>query len=112
MIRNSTFKERLKEIMLKRNITQMQLANITGISRSLINKYLKGITEAGNDKLYILSTCLKVNPSWLMGYDTDPNDIIPQQKNNDLIDEIVELINYQDKETLEKILSMVKLMIK
>lgn len=112
MLKNSTFRERLKEIMLKRNITQMQLSNLTGISRSLINKYIQGITEAGNDKLYILSTCLKVNPSWLMGYDTNPDDIIPEQKNNDLVNQIVELIKYQDDETLEKILSMIKLMIK
>ena len=112
MIRNSTFRERLREIMLKRNITQMQLSNLTGISRSLINKYLKGISEAGNDKLYVLSTYLKVNPSWLMGYDTDPNDVIPEQKNNDFIEQVVELLNDQDDETLEKILSMIKLMIK
>ena len=47
----SFFKDRLKIALLNSGMSQIELARRTGISRSLINKYLKGISEAGNDKL-------------------------------------------------------------
>ena len=71
----STFAERLSSAMKANNFTQTELARKTKISKSLINKYLKGIAEAGNDNLPILAKALQVNVIWLMGYDV-PNKYI------------------------------------
>lgn len=105
------FQERLLYAMKIRGYSQSNLSKISGLSKPLICKYTKGEYKASNTNLVKLSNALKVNPGWLLGLSIDMESTTPQ-KNNDLIDEIVELINYQDKETLEKILSMIKLMIK
>lgn len=65
----STFKDRLQIAISNSKLQQSEVAKYSGISRSLINKYLKGISEAGNDKLYALGKTLNVNPVWLMGFD-------------------------------------------
>ena len=61
MKKYSLFKDRLKTAMLNKGYTQIELARISGISKSLINKYLKGVTEAGAEKLNILSKYLGVD---------------------------------------------------
>lgn len=71
----STFANRLREAMKNNNITQTELAKKTKIDKTLINKYLKGIAEAGNDNLPILAKALKVNVIWLMGYNVPNKDI-------------------------------------
>lgn len=68
-----TFANRLNEALNVANIKQVDLANKTKIDKSLINKYLKGIAEAGNDNLPLLAQVLGVNEVWLMGYDVPMN---------------------------------------
>lgn len=70
-----TFSNRLEKAMNLRNIKQVELCEKTGISSSLVNKYLKGKAFARQDKIYILSKVLDVNEAWLMGYDVDINRI-------------------------------------
>ena len=65
----SCFKIRLKEAIEYRRITHAELSRATGISLSLLGKYIKGVSEAGNVKLKLLSDALNVSPVWLMGYD-------------------------------------------
>lgn len=65
----TTFSSRLNEAILSSRLQQIEVANLSGISKSLLNKYLKGKSEAGNDKLYKLANALNVSPVWLMGYD-------------------------------------------
>lgn len=68
---NDTFSNRLKKAMDIRNMKQVEICEKTGISSSLINKYLKGKALARQDKIYILSKVLDINEAWLMGYDVD-----------------------------------------
>lgn len=114
--RISTFKVRLREALIKRAMTQIELSKSSKISKSLICRYLRGDCEAGNDKLLQLSKALNVSPVWLMGYDCDidgkEKDDSTPPSNNKYIDDIISILNKQDNETLERILSMIKLMIK
>lgn len=80
MKKYSLFKDRLKTAMLNKGYTQIELARISGISKSLINKYLKGVTEAGAEKLNILSKYLGVDSNWLLGLDIDELDVILEQE--------------------------------
>ena len=68
---NDTFSNRLQKAMDIRNMKQVEICEKTGISSSLINKYLKGKALARQDKIYILSKVLDINEAWLMGYDVD-----------------------------------------
>ena len=63
------FEQRLKEAMQVRNISQTELVEKTGISKSGISQYLSGEYKAKQDRTYLLAKALDVDPSWLMGKD-------------------------------------------
>ena len=71
-----TFQNRLKKAMEIRNIKQVDLVNSTGLDKTLINKYLSGVTNARQKKLTILADALNVNEVWLMGYDVSMDRIL------------------------------------
>lgn len=105
MKKTSTFKERLYEAILYSGLQQVVVAERAGISKSLLNKYLKGVSEAGNDKLYSLSQALNVSPVWLMGYD------VPKDREDDLIlqdekDKINSFISSLGEDQLNKLKSL------
>lgn len=64
-----TFQNRLKHAMNIRNMKQVDLVEKSGLDKTLINKYLAGISKARQKKLTILADTLNVNEVWLMGYD-------------------------------------------
>ncbi len=63
------FNERLVEAIADSGMTQAEVASLAGVSRSLLNKYVKGANKAGNVPTYNLARVLRVNVLWLMGYD-------------------------------------------
>lgn len=84
---NSNFRVRLREAIDYSGLQQVEVAKLSGISKSLLNKYLKGISEAGNDKLLVLGKALNVSPVWLMGYD------VPMRENINDSDESENILN-------------------
>lgn len=82
----TSFSERLNQAMKMSNITQAELSHKTKIDKTLINKYVKGVAEAGNDNLPILAKILQVNVIWLMGYDVPSRyfDGLNEMKTDDL----------------------------
>lgn len=64
-----TFQNRLSTALRIRNIKPVELHEMTGISESLLSKYLSGNAIARQKKLSLLSDVLDINPIWLMGYD-------------------------------------------
>lgn len=66
---NASFAGRLREALTIRQMTQAELANISGISKSSISRYLSGAWKGKQDAVYALAKALDVSESWLMGYD-------------------------------------------
>lgn len=80
-----TFTNRLNQAMHEQGLRQIDLVKKTklvmekyiknykgnGIDKSLLNKYIKGVAIAKQDKMYILAKALNVSEGWLMGYDVD-----------------------------------------
>ncbi len=64
-----TFQNRLNRALTLRNIKPVVLHEKTGISESLISKYLSGNAIARQKKLSLISDALDVSPVWLLGYD-------------------------------------------
>ena len=64
-----TFQKRLAEALRIRNMKPVELYEKTGISESLLSKYLSGSAVARQKKLTLLADALNVNEVWLMGYD-------------------------------------------
>lgn len=71
-----SFKNRLTKALETRNLKPVELHEKTGLSESLISKYLSGVAIPRQRKIDILSDALSVNPVWLMGYDV-PMESIP-----------------------------------
>lgn len=65
----TTFGNRLNLLLNENGINQTELSNRTGISRSLINKYINNVSYISEEKLQILAQFFSVNPLWLQGYD-------------------------------------------
>ena len=64
----ATFQERLIEALTAKNITQSELGRAIGITRSGINKYVKGKAIPPLDKIRVISEILGVSEIWLLGY--------------------------------------------
>lgn len=77
----NSFKDRLKQIMSERKISQSELSRRTGIGRNSISDYLNGKYEAKQNKVFELAKALNVNEAWLMGFDISKNRKI---ENNDI----------------------------
>lgn len=87
-----TFQNRLKIAMEANNIKQVDLVEKTKLDKTLINKYLAGVTNARQRKLTILADALNVNEVWLMGYD------VPMERTpNELKDSLSLEELYKDK---------------
>lgn len=63
-----SFKNRLAKALSINNMKPVELHEKTGLSESLISKYLSGIAVPRQRKIDILSEALDVDPVWLMGY--------------------------------------------
>ena len=64
-----TTQQRLREALSARNMLPIELSRLSGIGKSAISQYLSGKVTPKQDKIYKLAQALKVNESWLMGYD-------------------------------------------
>lgn len=68
----SEFSKRLLQIMKEKNLSQSDLAKLTDITPSSISDWLKDKYQPKQDKIFILADKLKVEPSWLLGVDDEP----------------------------------------
>ena len=60
---------RLRKALSIRNMKQSELCRRTKIATSAMSEYLSGLYEPKQDKIYLMSEALNVDPVWLMGFD-------------------------------------------
>lgn len=71
---SKTIGERIKQRRNKVNISAVELAGITGLSKATIHRYESG--DIKNIKIPVIETIahyLDVNPKWLLGETDDPD---------------------------------------
>jgi transcriptional regulator with XRE-family HTH domain len=77
ILKKLTTSDRLKEIMNKRRLRQIDILEMTKtysekynikMNKSDISQYVSGLVEPGQEKLSILGMALNVSEAWLMGY--------------------------------------------
>ena len=61
--------ERLREAMNEKGMTQQELANQSGVTKSSISHYVNGKNVPDNFQAFKLSKVLGCSPTWLMGID-------------------------------------------
>ncbi len=73
-----TTSQRLKQIMLDRQLRQVDILDLAKpycekynikLTKTDLSQYVSGKTEPGYDKLHMLASALRINPSWLRGHD-------------------------------------------
>lgn len=69
-------RERLAELLSITGTTQTDMAERTGINKSVISQYINGRRLPRQDKLAVLSEAYNVDPAWLMGFD------VPMERKN------------------------------
>lgn len=89
-------KDRIKEAMKKAGIKQVELAEIAGLSKSAISRYLSGEYEPKQVPIYKMAKALNVSEAWLLGYDV-PIDRVENQQGKDNLAELSERIT-KDRE--------------
>ena len=93
--------KRIKQMMQIRDITQADLARITGIRASSISDYLSGKYQPKQDKIALIAGALSVNPVWLMGYDEPKkpisSSIVEKKENRDLLAHYQKLSEHEQK---------------
>ncbi len=62
------FKERLKELRIERNLSQLEIANILNMSKMAISHWEKGHSEPCIEQLKILANLFNVTIDYLVGY--------------------------------------------
>ena len=60
---------RLKEALHRAGLKQIELSNLTGISKSTLSQYFSGDYEPKQKNLHKLASALNVDEAWLMGFD-------------------------------------------
>ena len=69
-------KDRIKEALEKREITQTELADKAKIDKGQLSSYISGKYKPRQNNIDALSSALNVNEAWLMGFD------VPMERNN------------------------------
>ena len=74
-MKNEETARRLRSVMREKGLSQQELANKSGVTKSSISHYVNGKTIPDNFQAYKLAKVLDVAPEWLMGVD-DLNFIV------------------------------------
>lgn len=82
--------DRLQSALQHRNMRQIELAERSGIHRSMINNYISGRCEPKQQRLKALADALDVSEIWLAGYDVGMEKE-QKNKNDDLAQIIIRL---------------------
>ena len=69
--------ERLNIALKKREMTQTELADLTGINFSTISSYVSGRFEPKRTPLLEMAKVLRVSPAWLAGFDVGMEEEVP-----------------------------------
>ena len=99
---------RLKQIMLERNLKQVDILNMAKpfcksygvkLNKNDLSQYVSGKVEPGQNKLFILGLALNVNEAWLMGFDVLPNRTKIEEHNDLTLNahEMKVMIAYRNK---------------
>ena len=117
-MKRKTVGQRLKEIMDKRGLKQVDIIEASKpfftdkvkISKTDLSQYVNDKAEPRSDKLYILAKGLNVPEQWLLGFDDD-DSTPPTPKTADLSDDDV-LFTYkgkplsdEDKELIKRLMN-------
>lgn len=91
------FKDRLREALEKRGMSNAELARRAEMDKGAITRYLKGENQPGSNAIAKMAEALNVRPGWLIGGEGDIDELL-----------IVEIFTNMNTEERAKLMSMAK----
>lgn len=88
---NADIKDRLTSALRIRNMTPKELSNKTNIPKSSISQYMSGYAKPKDERLYLMSQALNVDPTWLLGYDVEMENNETKAEPTETVDNIYKL---------------------
>ena len=105
----SKFSERFKELRSSRKLSQQELADKLGISKSSVNMYERGEREPGLEMLETIADFFNVDMDYLLGKTLTANQALehkekstPQTERDVLKQKIIELLAQLNEEELKE----------
>ena len=99
---------RLQQGIDTRGIKQADLCSMTGISKSTMSQYFKGLYEPSQVKIDLIARALDVNEAWLMGYDVQMErkqpTPAPEDGLSDSAKKLLDIIRQLDEDTQKRLL--------
>ena len=100
----SDFPENLRQAMHEKRCKSADIAKGTGISPSVLSRYLSGRNKPSSDNILAISQYLNVTPEWLLSSSDAPKTIKKNQVISTATEPLLKQIELQDKliKSLEK----------
>ena len=100
----SDFPENLRQAMHEKRQKAADVAKGTGISPSVLSRYLSGRNKPSSDNILAISQYLNVTPEWLLSSSDAPKTIKKNQVISTATEPLLKQIELQDKliKNLEK----------
>ena len=100
----SNFPEKLRQAMHEKRCKSADVAKATGISPSVLSRYLSGRNKPSSDNILAISHYLNVSPEWLLSSSDSPESTKKSQVISSVTEPLLKTIEVQDKliKSLEK----------
>ena len=93
----SDFPEKLRQVMHEKRCKPADIAKGTGISPSVLSRYLSGRNKPSSDNIIAISHYLNVSPEWLLSSSEAPESIQKSQVISSVTGPLLKTIEVQDK---------------
>ena len=93
----SDFPEKLRQAMHEKRCSSADIARATGISPSVLSRYLSGANKPSSDNILVISQYLNVSPEWLLSSSDAPKSLKKNQAISSATDPLLKIIEVQEE---------------
>ena len=93
----SDFPEKLRQAMHEKRCSSADIARATGISPSVLSRYLSGANKPSSDNILVISQYLNVTPEWLLSSSDAPEPLKKNQAISSATDPLLKIIEVQEE---------------
>ena len=93
----SDFPEKLRQAMHEKRCSSADIARATGISPSVLSRYLSGANKPSSDNILVISQYLNVSPEWLLSSSDAPEPLKKNQAISLATDPLLKIIQVQEE---------------
>ena len=93
----SDFPEKLRQAMHEKRCSSADIARATGISPSVLSRYLSGANKPSSDNILVISQYLNVSPEWLLSSSDAPEPLKKNQAISSATDPLLKIIEVQEE---------------